>query len=202
MPCIVPRRIYSRLMLAKNHLTPPLLLDAISLCSEGYLLNNKNLNFNHHVQILRSICKNRNTKASTIKRIYEFANSSRFKILILDIASNKNTPLKILHELAENKNEIVRYEVCYNKKSDSKILDILSSDNEDSIRASVAINKKCTQKILKKLCSDPSHSVRYSVCVNPSTPIKIIKKLILDDVKYVSDAAKSHPSAKHFFPFD
>ncbi|MET8853864.1 hypothetical protein [Amycolatopsis sp. NPDC004625] len=79
------------------------------------------------------------------------------------VAHNKTVPADILHVLATDEDQEVRFFVAMKRRLPLEILDTLSRDTDDGIRLRVARNKTTSQEILWRLAKDPSKSVRDAV---------------------------------------
>lgn len=77
----------------------------------------------------------------------------------LEVVGNKNTPTKVLDELASDTDSIVRWKVSVRTKS-PEILDKLSTDSDVDIRYNVAVSQHTSLSTLLKLCDDKNIVVR------------------------------------------
>ena len=87
-------------------------------------------------------------------------------------ASNPNTPLEAILDLAE--------------------------DPDWRVRDGVAMNANTPAEILEKLSSESNWSIREHVASNPSTPTDVLLKLVDDPVSMVSNAAKLEISSRKY----
>jgi hypothetical protein len=69
----------------------------------------------------------------------------------LEQASNPNTPIKTLEQLATDKNSVVRWMVAENPNTPTKSLEQLATDKNSSVRCRVAKNLNTPHYIKKYL---------------------------------------------------
>jgi hypothetical protein len=70
------------------------------------------------------------------------------------VAKNPNTPIKLLQELAKDKDEYVRRDVARNPNTPIKLLQELAKDEDRGVRISVAKNPNTPIKLLEELAED------------------------------------------------
>ena len=107
-----------------------------------------------------------------------------------ELARNKNAPVEILAELANDDDWEVRKEVGRNKNSPAVILEKLAGDDDWRVREGVAWNEKASGEVLEKLASDRCE-VRYAVLMNKHAPIGLVKRIELENEREDAERKKS-----------
>ncbi|MBW4511058.1 MAG: hypothetical protein KME64_31760 [Scytonematopsis contorta HA4267-MV1] len=98
-------------------------------------------------------------------------------------ARSKQTPIKVLEQLAKDANETIRYVVLENSNLPLSSLLDLTQDASVNIRASLARwnrNLKLPTQVLERLVNDESSRVREQVAANPDTPVELLRELAND----------------------
>ena len=99
--------------------------------------------------------------SSDIKVLSELAKDKDFFVR-LGVAENRNTPEKVLELLAEDEDFTIRLIVATVTKS-IHLLSMLAKDENSCVRGRVVRNKNVTVEILNNLASDDSETVRSAV---------------------------------------
>jgi hypothetical protein len=104
--------------------------------------------------------------------------------------ANTNTSPKILIELSNNPNSIVRWYVAGNPNTPPETLAKLY--NDDGFYWNIAGNPNTPPAILTELSKKPDCHIRYNVARNPNTPPATLTKLSNDPDKNVSNMVFRH----------
>jgi CheY-like chemotaxis protein len=105
------------------------------------------------------------------------------------LASNPQTPKRIMEKLARHANEAVKKHVAENPKIDPALLFEMSRDQSHEVRLGVANNQAATDEILWMLSKDESPDVRLGLAERTDIPIEILIRLSEDDNPYVASRA-------------
>ena len=97
-----------------------------------------------------------------------------------ELSFNKNTPVEILEELADDEDNDIRRNVAENPSTPVEMLVKLADDEYSDVREKVAENPNAPVETLVKLADD-DFSVKGKVAKNPSTPVETLVKLADDD---------------------
>lgn len=112
-------------------------------------------------RILGKLAINPNISIQMLEEIYasyqQYPVNAKYYPIFVSLAKNKNTPVKILEELAKRE---VRCYVAGNPNTSVETLRILAKDPDFLVRTSVADNKNTPHDILVKLKSDWDPLVR------------------------------------------
>jgi hypothetical protein len=93
----------------------------------------------------------------------------------LEQASNPNTPIKSLEQLATDEKWWVRYWVAKNPNTPTKTLEQLATDKNSDVRCGVAKNPNTSPKALELLANDEEFLRQFIVSKIDLPMIKIIK---------------------------
>lgn len=107
------------------------------------------------------------------------------RLFLAEVAGNRNTPGRLLSQLALEPGEQVRTAVAGNPGTPESVLTNLAGDRELGGRVSVARNPATPASLLEKLALDSEESVRRAVARNRNTPrpLKLSLKRALETGK-------------------
>jgi hypothetical protein len=90
----------------------------------------------------------------------QYPANAKYYPIFISLAKNKNTPVKILEELAEKPDGEVRRYIAEHPNTSIETLKILADDKYYLVKISVAKNPNATRDILLKLKSDKNEEVK------------------------------------------
>lgn len=100
---------------------------------------------------------------------------------------NENTPIELIQELANSKDDYFRRSIAAQFFTPTNILEQLANDSSTNVRLAVAKNPNSTEDILNFLATDDSEIVRNAVICNPNISLEILQKVIRDDLTNLAD---------------
>ena len=132
---------------------------------------------------------------NTDKGILEILGGDENSSILLTVADNPNTPIKVLEKLSGTRLYVtdgnpywgIRDSVAGNPSTPTDILEKLSADAESMVRMGVAGNPNTPIKVLIRLSKDKSYKVREVIADNPNVPLDVLRN---DDNYIVSDDAE------------
>ena len=150
-------------------------------------------NFDDNFAIREAIA----TNPDTPEKILFILSKDKFKEIRRFVAKNEKTPIDLLKTLAEDETEWVRAGVAQNEKTPIDLLKTLTEDDSSLVRAHVAKNENTPSEVLKDLAESYHETVRVAVAQNKKTPAETLLALATkgDEFDYsVQDAAVKNPS--------
>lgn len=107
------------------------------------------------------------------------------RLFLTEVAGNRNTPGRLLSQLALDPSERVRSAVAGNPVTPESVLISLAGDNAPKVRLSLARNTAVSANLLEKLALDSEDDVRRAVARNRNTPrpLKLALKRALETGK-------------------
>ena len=114
------------------------------------------------------------------------------------VAEHPNTPVEILHSLAQDKDGVVRWKVAENPKTPVEILQSLAQDENDDVRFEVAGNSNTPVEALQSLAQDEIWFVRWVVAGNDNASVKTLQSLDRDRNEMVREKADSALRLRRF----
>ena len=140
------------------------------------------------------IASNLNTPIAALKQLAN--EDENDNIVRACVAKNPNTPISTLEQLANDRDALVRQYLAQNKNLPVYVLEQLASDRDVDVRNLVAINPATPSHILEKLATDRDIYIKYSVAEHSNTPVALLRKLAQDcDFKYYVARNPSTPIA-------
>jgi hypothetical protein len=150
------------------------------------------------------ICKNPATRA---EELIEIANQSIDEIVLSDIATNSNAPVKLLEKLAKNKDGYVRLCVADNSNTPNAVrekiltgfltLKFEENDGDEYIARCLFSTEQMIEDVFNRYLPIESESrsrILGYVATNPNTPVEILTRLASDRFSEIRIAVARNPS--------
>lgn len=83
---------------------------------------------------------------------------------------NSQMPASTLEQLANSKNNSIRYQVAEHPNTPASALEKLAGDSYSPTTRTVASHRNTPLRILEQLAANSDHTTRYNVAQNPNTP--------------------------------
>lgn len=112
--------------------------------------------------VKRAVAANPACPSSLLEEIFVCPSVFFKEYVFRGIASNKNTPLRILQDLSLHRDKEIRIAVAGNASVTAEIVERLSKDKEMRIRLAVISNMETPQYILERLKLDQNGEVRQA----------------------------------------
>lgn len=170
-----------RLGVASNPNTPLDTLSELADSSDVNIAYEAKRNLERNNQTIQQ-ASNLNTSPEILTRLAQ----SKYEIVRRYVASNPNTPTKILDYL-KNSTKKVRIAIAENPHTPEKTLDYLKGDCETEVRIAVTQSPQTSEKILNYLMNDKRTSVRISIAINPNTSDSTLQKIANSLTEYSYD---------------
>ena len=133
-------------------------------------------------------------RISTDQKVLEELSNSHDTIIRMMVAKNKNASVNILAKLSEDKCSSVRAWIALNENTPLYILNKLSDDPAIEVRSLLSGNINSSEEILLKLAKDPANRVGYSLAQQGRLSPEVIEILIetyRNDDMLISKLAKN-----------
>jgi len=121
----------------------------------------------------------------------DLLDDAEFFAVKLLMASNPDTPTRVLHYLAIQSPPQILSRIAENPNTSVDMLLRLARHNDPTVRASVADNEHTPCECLERLALDEHPDVRYRLAENYLAPAQILETLANDDNPFVSHRAQT-----------
>jgi hypothetical protein len=228
------RACWVRATVAKNQSAPPELLEKLSLDKEfevrAWVAENLNvppkvlerLATDEQREVRRKVAKSPNALECLLENLagddeafLEVASNSNTPMTVLEelarsklkrnrrlkkmLALNPNTPVYILEEFESDNRPVIRESLASNPSTPKYILEKFANSTRDRVRMSVADNLQVPEDIIHLLAKDESYLVRSALARNPSVPLAVLEQLFQDRRVRVRRAVAVNPKAPFSF---
>ncbi|MBF0370969.1 MAG: hypothetical protein HQL52_16085 [Magnetococcales bacterium] len=168
--------------MARNHRTPPDMLEKLSKVRDAALRQEVALNSATPRKLLAILARDQ------VATVRSAAHSAWIRI-----ANNQHTDPRELTQLAGVRSEEIRSAVAGNTATPEEILAKLAVDHAPKVRQVVASNPKTPLTCLKKMIQDPLTDVRRAVAKSPNLPEPILEALCQDKAATVRATLAANP---------
>ncbi len=151
--------------------------------------------FSNARDLLNALAKNPNTPSeileSIVKTNFPQIPKSEMGLILCGIASNLNTPIDILAELANSNNKFIKSHIAENPNTPISILQKLANDDSEDVRVGVLWSKHLTPELAMQFIDDPSSGIREELAsiednrLSVETIHKILESLYDDPIRSV-----------------
>ena len=161
--------------LARDKGAPSYLLEALT----DWLISYGDYNSEVTDTLLKYVSLNRNTPLSSLNKIIDNLNPSRYFLIFGNLVTNPNVPLETIKQLIEQERGLAVM-ALKNPNVNLDFLLYLSEHSSATVRQAVASDSRLPDYVMQRMVEDSSWLVRLGLARNPKVPNDILQKLAKD----------------------